>query len=211
MFASCVYFIMECRINEALVKRIIDDDPEQFRVIIQEYRKLVSHIVHRLVDNPADREELGQEIFIKIFKNLPSFKFQSNMATWITKITYNACLNFMRKKKIPLYDDQIHALPIEGESAGHQNGIEMVLSPTDLQDDALIKNEVSDFLYQEINALPVQYRKIITFYHLNQKSHKEIGELMKLPEGTIKSYLFRARKILKERLLEKYNLEELCL
>ena len=70
--------------------------------------------------------------------------------------------------------------------------------------------EMKNFLHEGIHSLPVQYKKIITFYHLDHMSYQEIAETMDLPEGTVKSYMFRARKILKERLLTKYQLEEIC-
>ena len=78
------------------------------------------------------------------------------------------------------------------------------LSPHGMEDlPSQVKNE--------IEHIPVHYRSILTLYHIEEMSYKEIGEIMQLPEGTVKSYLFRARKILKEQLLKKYSLEELCL
>jgi len=198
-------------IENDLVKKILDGDPEHFRIFIEKYRKLVFHIIHRLVDDETEQEELGQEIFVKIYQSLPSFRFQSNLATWITKIAYNTCLNYLRKKKTPLYEDQFSAEGLkEDETRNRNHGIEGVSSGSILQDEALMKNEMSGFLHREINGLPVQYRKIITFYHLDNMSYKEIAEVMNIPEGTVKSYMFRARKILKDRLLARYKPEELC-
>jgi RNA polymerase sigma-70 factor (ECF subfamily) len=154
-----------------------------------------------LVENETEQEELGQEIFVKIYQSLPSFRFQSNLATWITRIAYNTCLNYLRKKKTPLYEDQITAISLgESETENRNHGIEGVSSRSVLQDETLFKKEISGFLHREIKALPVQYRKIITFYHLDNMSYKEIAEVINIPEGTVKSYMFRARKILKDRL-----------
>ncbi|MCB0296766.1 MAG: sigma-70 family RNA polymerase sigma factor, partial [Calditrichaeota bacterium] len=69
--------------------------------------------------------------------------------------------------------------------------------------------EMYKFLHEEIAQLPVQYRAILTLYHMDDLSYQEIGEIMSLPDGTVKSYLFRARKLLKERIIEKYPAEEL--
>jgi RNA polymerase sigma-70 factor (ECF subfamily) len=198
-------------IENDLVRKIMEENPEHFRIIIKKYKKLVSHIIHRLVENEMEQEELGQEIFVKIYQSLPSFRFQSNLATWITKIAYNTCLNYLRKKKTPLYEDQITAISLgESETENRNHGIEGVSSRSVLQDETLFKKEISGFLHREIKALPVQYRKIITFYHLDNMSYKEIAEVINIPEGTVKSYMFRARKILKDRLLARYKLEELC-
>ena len=69
---------------------------------------------------------------------------------------------------------------------------------------------MKNFLHAEIHSLPVQYKKIITFHYLDHMSYQEIAEIMDLPQGTVKSYMFRARKIFKERLLAKYQMEEIC-
>ena len=73
----------------------------------------------------------------------------------------------------------------------------------------MIHKQTSEQLRREIGLLPLQYRTIVTLYHLEEMSYQEIGQTMNLPEGTVKSYLFRARKMLKERLLEKFREEEL--
>ena len=70
-------------------------------------------------------------------------------------------------------------------------------------------NQRKEILNDEIKKLPIQQKTIITLYHLDEMSYKEIGEIMNLPEGTVKSYLFRARKTLKEQLLQKYQKEEI--
>jgi len=193
--------------EKKLVQNILDGESDNFRILIEQYRKLVSHIVCRLVSNPNDRDELGQEIFIKIYQNLQSFQFQSKLSTWIGRIAHNACLNYLRKKRIPLYDDQIAN---EDEKDENIASINDVKSQTFLPDESLNQSQVSSFLNQEIESLPCQHREIISLFHLDNMSIKEICEIMKLPEGTVKSYLFRSRKILKDRLLAKYNPEELC-
>ena len=165
-------------------------------------------MIFRLISNQNDRDELGQEIFIKIYQNLHSFQFQSKLSTWIGRIAYNACLNHLRKKRIPLYDDQIAN---EDEKDKNIASINDVKSLNFLPDESLNQSQLSSFLNHEINKLPFQYRKIISLFHLDNLSIKEISEIMNLPEGTVKSYLFRSRKILKDRLLAKYNPEELCL
>jgi RNA polymerase sigma factor (sigma-70 family) len=197
--------------DKKLIENILAGNPNEFRVLIDKYKKLVSHIVFRMIANQNDRDELGQEIFIKIYQNLPSFQYKSKLSTWIGRIAYHACLNYLRKKRIPLYEDQI----------SHENGgvpdsqskisINQVKSQTLTPEKNVSQNQVFSILSSEINKLPIQYRSILSFFHLDDMTIREISEVMKLPEGTVKSYLFRSRKILKDRLLAKYNPEELCL
>lgn len=149
---------------------------------------------------------------MKIYQNLGKFEFKSKLSTWIAKIAYNSCINYLKKKKVPLYDDLAEAeTPAAGESSGERAAgyIDSVAGDMPAQDEMMMIQELSQFLHEEINQLPVQYRTILTLYHLDELSYKEIEEITNLPEGTVKSYLFRARKLLKERLLEKYPAEEL--
>lgn len=195
--------------GKAQIEKILSGDMAAFRNFVDEYQRLVCHVVFRMVLNESDREELSQEVFVKIYQNLGKFEFKSRLSTWIAKIAYNTCINYLKKKKIPLYDDLAEAgFSSPGESAADPY-IETVAGESRGQDDIMMTRELNQFLHAEINRLPVQYRTVLTFYHLDELSYKEIGEIVNLPGGTVKSYLFRARKLLKERMLEKYPAEEL--
>jgi len=204
---------MESVDNETiLIKKILAGNLHEFRILVRKYKKLVYHIVVRFVSNRADQEELGQEIFIKIYENLSSFQFKSKLSTWIGKIAYHACLNYLRKKKPIFYENgkinKKHEYDVKNSGL---MGIDEMPSPTVLPDDIAQHDQISSFLQKEINRLPVQYRQVISLYHLNDINLKEIAEIMDLPIGTVKSYIFRARRLLKDRLLAKYSKEELCL
>ena len=155
---------------------------------------MVSHIVFRMVDNTADREDVCQEIFIKAYKNLKNFKFQSQLSTWIGKIAFNSCVNHLRKLKIPMFDDinikEENIDTVRWEHAEHE-------SP----EHDIEKRDIANRIESAVNRLPANHRTIITLYHIDEMSYAQIGEIMELPEGTVKSYLFRARKSLKKILL----------
>jgi RNA polymerase sigma-70 factor (ECF subfamily) len=111
----------------------------------------------------------------------------------------------LQKKKVPLYED----IRDSNRSDSEKQNFETVEDISN-QPDLIIEDKLRDeILHREIEKLPVQQRAIITLFHLDQMSYNEIGEIMNLPKGTVKSYLFRARKMLKEKLLEKYKIEEI--
>ena len=197
--------------DKNLIENIVAGNPNEFSVLIDRYKKLVSHIVFRMIANQNDRDELGQEIFIKIYQNLPSFLFKCKLSTWIGRIAYNACLNYLRKKRIPLYEDQVTHENEGVYESKTKTSINQVKSQILTPEKKVNQNQVFSILNSEINKLPFQYRSILSFFHLDDMTIREISEVMKIPEGTVKSYLFRSRKILKDRLLAKYNPEELCL
>ncbi len=196
--------------DRAVVNNILSGDLNAFETIVKENQKLVAHVVFKMVTHATDREEICQDVFIKVYENLKSFEFNSKLSTWIARIAYNTCLNHLQKKKLPLYED-LSTDNDDGEirepvSAGFS---ETIWSGVKNPEQKMMDRQTSEFLKKEIEALPVQYRTIVTLYHMDDMSYQEIGQALQIPEGTVKSYLFRARKLLKERLLGKYREEEL--
>ena len=192
---------MKTNIEEhELIQSIIDGQVDGFQQIIKNYQKLVWHITAKVVPSDYDREDICQDIFVKIYKNLGSFKFESKLSTWIARIAYNTALNFIQKKKPELYED----LSPEGVT------LDSLESEYESPESIADRQNVSDILKSEIEKLPIQYKMILTLYHLEDLSYTEIGKILKLPDGTIKSHLFRARKLLKSRLELKYTKEDLC-
>lgn len=182
-----------------LVEQIRAGNNRAFRTFIERYQKLVAHIVFRMVPNTADREDLCQDVFLKVYQNLDRFRFDAKMSTWIGRIAYNTCVNYLRKGKVPLFDDR------SPETASIEN-----ISGDGMFPDRLAgEKDMASRLQAEMERLDAPYRTILTLYHIDGMTYAEIGKIMGLPDGTVKSYLFRARKRLKERLMAKYEREEL--
>ena len=192
------------------IEKIIAGDMRAFQALVEDYQRLVCHVVFRMVHNEEDREEICQDVFVKVYQNLSKFEQKSKLSTWIGRIAYNTCINYLKKKKVPLYEDLAPAESGEsGSSPNKESYLDRVPGGAKLADETVSDKEMYKFLHEEIAQLPVQYRAILTLYHMDDLSYQEIGEIMSLPDGTVKSYLFRARKLLKERIIEKYPAEEL--
>jgi RNA polymerase sigma factor (sigma-70 family) len=194
---------MQVAEEQVLIQKILDGDLNAFQELIKLYQKLVLHIVSRFVTNTQDQEELCHEVFIKVHRNLAHFQAKAKLSTWIGKIAYNLCINYMRKAKIPLYQDL--------ESS--DQGVEFM----QISDGAHTPEEISEQkdlsfrIKQLIDDLPAQYKVLLTMYHMDELSYKEISEITDLPEGTVKSYIFRARKLLKDKIIKQYQGENLHL
>ncbi len=197
--------------EKALIKQVLSGESSAFGAIIDQYQNLVGHVVFRMVSHENDREELCQEIFFKVYKNLASFQFNSKLSTWIARIAYNSCLNYLKKKKVPLVEDL--CFEQNDYSAGREDALsqfsESAYGGELLPDSRAEKRELARQLQDEIDDLPPLYKTLVTLFHVDELSLKEIREVTALPDGTIKSYLYRARKILKQKLLEKYSAEEI--
>jgi RNA polymerase sigma factor (sigma-70 family) len=186
--------------DQALVERILAGETGLFRTLIDQYRRLVIHVVYRLIPNETDREDICQEVFCKVYQNLKTFRHDSKLSTWIARVAYNTCLNFLDKKKLPLYDDLI----------SEEDDMETTIPDNSNRPDMLFESgRTADIVRQAIESLPVKYKAIVTLYHLDQMGYNEIAKTLNLPEGTVKSYLFRARKLLKDRLMASYRPEEI--
>lgn len=189
--------------EKQLVESVLNGNREAFRELISAYERLVAHIVFRMVRNENDRQDICQDVFVKVYQNLSRFNFKSKLSTWIGRIAYNTTLNYLDKKRVPLYDDLGAGSGGEGNRKKTNDSSATIMSEDAGPEDVLLVNEVHRNLHEQISRLPVLFRAVLTLYHLEQMSYQDIADIMNLPVGTVKSYLFRARKRLKEQLLEE--------
>ncbi len=183
--------------DNSLIERILAGETDAFEEIIRDYGRLVNHIVYRMIPNITDREDICQDVFVKVYQNLSSFRSDAKLSTWIGRITTNRCMDFLGKKSLPLADEAF------------DKATESAIDNEQRADERTELAEISVLLKNEINKLPAVYKTIITLYHLDENNYAEIGKILKMPEGTVKSYLFRARKMLRQQLSASYNQEEL--
>ncbi|HSZ31830.1 MAG TPA: sigma-70 family RNA polymerase sigma factor [Puia sp.] len=189
--------------DKHLINRVLHGDTRAFGIIIKNTENLVAQIVFKMVPTVEDRKDLAQDIYLKTFHNLEGFKFESKLSTWIARIAYNTCLSWIEKKKLilpgNLHDDENNDLPLKNVYQHSFQDSESILS----------QKELSGILRKEIDDLPVIYKTLITLFHHESMSYEELSQVTGLPEGTVKSSLFRARRMLKEKLLSKYQKEAL--
>ena len=88
--------------DKDLVEKVLRGDTNAFSIIIKNTEALVAQIVFKMIGNEEDRKDLAQDIYLKAYKNLSSFRFGSKLSTWIGQIAYNACTDYLRKKKLVL-------------------------------------------------------------------------------------------------------------
>jgi len=189
--------------QQVLVQKILDGDLKAFQELITLYQRLVIHIVSRFVTNREDQEELCHETFIKVYRNLSHFQSKAKLSTWVGKIAYNLCINYMRKAKIPLYQDL--------ETGDQAYEFVQISDGAHTPEEISEQKDLSYRIKELIDNLPIQYKALLTMYHMEELSYKEIAEITDLPEGTVKSYIFRARKLLKDKIITQYQGENLHL
>lgn len=173
--------------DRTLVSRVLSGDNQAFMQLIRQHERLVAHMVGRLVKNAEDREELCQDVFLRVYDKLGEFSFQSKLSTWVATIAYRYAINHLRKKKMVFTS-------IPDEEAFTKTFVEE-LNPETLA----AERDMDAFILKWVELLPPQYKVVLTLYHLDGMNYAEIGEVTRMPEGTVKNYLFRARKLLKEK------------
>jgi len=173
--------------EKEIISKILKEDLRAFELLVKQYEKLVFHVVGRMVREEQDKEDVSQEVFIKIHKNLRTFQFKSKLSTWIARIAYLTAINYLKKYK-------------KMSSTELLDDLENYHYTRESPDAVTEKKEISNYVNRLIEMMPEQYRIVITLYHLNEFSYQEIEDITGMPEGTIKSYLFRGRKLLKEKL-----------
>lgn len=183
--------------DRTLVSRVLSGDMQAFMLLIRQHERLVLHMVGRVVKRQEDREELTQDVFMKVHEKLGEFTFQSRLSTWIATIAYRHAINHLRKKKMTFAE-------IPDEEAFTKSFVEPS-NPETLAEES----DMDEFVLRLINELPPQYKVVLTLYHLEGMTYPEIGEATKMPEGTVKNYIFRARNMLKEKVKAYLGKEEL--
>ena len=194
--------------DQSLVKKALFGDANALKAIIKNTERLVAQIIFKMVSNKADRKDIAQDVYLKTFHKLNTFKFQSKLSTWVGQIAYHTCLNYIEKKKLVLVDP--NHLTIETD----ENQLEIIGNrlmdlSTNETEKFIFQQELSAILKMEMDKLSPLYKTLLTLYHHEELSYAEIVEITELPEGTIKNYLFRARKALRENILLTYKKESL--
>lgn len=187
--------------EKTLVMKIVEGDINSFSIIVSNTKNLVSSIVSKMIDNIEDREDVIQETYLKCFKGLKNFKFNSKISTWIGKIAYNTSLNFLEKNKIVFFNDLYKEETITENNYYDINDVEEL-------ENSLLNESFFSILKSEINLLPPIYKTLIILYHTENLGYNEIAIITSLPVGTIKNYLFRGRKLLKKNFLKTISKNE---
>ncbi len=171
-----------------LVEQVKNGNTHAFRFLVEKYKNLVWHIVMRMVDR-RDAEDLAQDIFMKVFRDIGKFRGDSKLSTWIGSITYHGCIDHLRKH------GKNQEVIIEEYTPSMLARVDFP-DPVNNHDRGVLKKLV----HQILETMPVSYRTVITLYHLEGFTYPEIAGITGMPEGTVKSYLSRGRQIIQEQM-----------
>lgn len=165
----------------SLVKRFIDGDESTFRLLVQRHKEKVRNIIYMTLGDSDAVDDIAQDVFITIYKNLKKFRFESQFTTWLYRITVNKSKDHLRKKNVRKI-----FVPIKEASR-------------ELKSDLVTeKSDISKIVMDAISQLPQKLKMPLLLKDIEGFSYQEIAETMECEIGTVKSRIFRAREGLKK-------------
>lgn len=171
-----------------LIEICLAGDQDAFAELINRYKNLVFSIILKRTNDREEANDIAQDIFLKIYKNLASYSDEFKFSTWVMRITTNHIIDFHRKRKA-------ETLPLETAVT--------VAAPGDTPEESLIRREESERLKRIVNDLPDMYKLPIILYHQKGMSYQEISEKINEPLSKVKNRIFRGRKIMKAAYVEE--------
>ena len=175
--------------DEKFVARFLETgDRAMFAVLVERYQNRVFRLVASVLGpySGADAEEVSQEVFLRLYRKIRQFTGQAGFGTWLYRIAYNLAIDWRRRARFRL--PHVSVEEISG-----------LASSSDPLEDVMTK-ETKDLVALAMEDLPDLYRTTLYMHYWLERPVEEIAELMGIPEGTVKSQLFRARKLLKDKL-----------
>ncbi|WP_172632123.1 RNA polymerase sigma factor [Dictyobacter arantiisoli] len=170
----------------ALVTASKAGNQDAFALLVERHQRRVFNLVYRMLQQYEETNEVTQETFFAAWQGLSSFRGDAQFSTWLYRIAYNCALKQLDLRK---RDNALQAA-IQAKTIENDERVGTELEVRDRQ--ALVREHIS--------TLPAKYRIVLVLRHLQEMTYEEMAEILTMPIGTIKTHLFRARNLLKERL-----------
>ncbi len=182
----------------ALARRAAADE-EAFGELVSRYGALVYNVAYRSAADGEDAADIAQETFLKAWRSLPAFRGECALSTWLVRIALSCACDFARSKKRRA---TVSLITHEEEGEGKQIDLPTT-DITSLPEEAALRREEIAAVREAIEALPEDYRQIVTMRDIGGMSYADIAAALSLELGTVKSRLFRARAAVKEFLIRR--------
>ena len=171
-----------------VVKRVLSGDNDAYELLVNAHQRQVYNLALKMLGDPDDAFDMSQEAFLRAYSSLSSFRGDSKFSVWLYRLTSNICIDYLRRKKRHMTSSLTYI-----DELGHTEEIEIPderFSP----ETQLERTQLREAVVAAMDALSEEYRSILILREINGLSYDEIGEVLDLEAGTVKSRLFRARK-----------------
>ncbi len=169
---------------------------DAFEVLVKKYQKRMFNIAYRMISNYDDACEVVQDAFVSVYKSIHNFKEKARFSTWLCTIVMNLSRNRMKQLQVQSYREEFSI-----DDPVYTDDSMMKVEPVSGEPSILEKLEREDIqqkIQECISSLDSEYKEVIILRDIQDFSYYEISDMLKIPEGTVKSRLFRARSALKD-------------
>ena len=174
-----------------LVVRAKKGDADAFSILVKRHQNLVFNLAYRFMRDSALAEDMAQEAFLKAYRLLNGFRGDCNFSTWMYRVTVSVCLTEINRRK---KRQEVELQPIDGRREP-QSRIE--------------SSDVFELIRGCVKLLPARYASIITLYYLKEIPYDEIAQVMQIPMGTLKTWMYRARNQLRSIVEKEFGIHGL--
>ncbi len=173
-----------------IIRRVCSGETRLFDELVRRYQDQVYGMAARFVGQAADAEDIAQEAFLNAFRGLEGFKGDAKFSTWLYRITFNLCTDWLRRAHRPgRRTTSIDEMPeVQGDTA-------------DLGERLLVSERHAE-VRAAVDGLPQRYRIVVTLLYYHKLSYEQIGAILEVPTKTVETRLYRARRMLREKLEE---------
>lgn len=176
-----------------IIENLKSGDEFIYKYVYDQYSRMVYSVCFRMAGNNEDAEDVTQDVFIKVFNSINSFREDSKLSTWIYQITVNTCLNKSRRKKAINF----LSLNFWEDEKGEKEMAADNLTPSD----KIEKSEIQNIVQDVINTLPAKQKTAIVLSRYEELPYKEIAKIMGVSLSSVESLLFRAKENLAKKLI----------
>nr|WP_026264194.1 RNA polymerase sigma factor SigW [Paenibacillus terrigena] len=172
-------------------------DQRAFAEIVELYKDKIFHLAYRMLSNRHEAEDVVQDTFLRVYKNLDRYDENQKFSTWIYRIGTNLCIDRLRKRK-PTY-----SLDAEMNDQEGVDGYSILPSDDRTPESELLLSETQQLIRQAIESLPAKYKTVMVLRYLQELSLQEISDVLDMPVTTIKTRVHRGREYLRKKLERK--------
>lgn len=190
--------------DSVLAERAITGDQRAFELLVQRYSPMLFSFISHIVNDHDLACDISQEVFLRLYKMLPSINIDKVLKPWLFRVAHNLCIDELRSKRnqTTLTFSQCRMLE---NNAGGEETIFDILDTSPALDQLVAQNQLQDALQKAIEALPMKFKVIAILRYTTNMRFAEVGQILDMPESTVKTYFNRAKLRLRKE-LEKENI-----
>ncbi len=188
--------------DATLVRSIMAGERAAFERLMRRYNRRLYRIARAVLDDPAEAEDALQEAYLTVLKSLAQFRGDASLATWLSRVVLNECLGRRRRT-----ERRQNIVPIIGSLSEDEAGV-LIIGDSERPDRMAARAQLRELLERKLDALPELFRIVFVLRSVEDMSVEETAQCLGVPEATVRTRYFRAKRLLRESLAAEIDLAE---